>query len=175
MSRNISSFANAVILILGVPLLVFFVWKLLLLVRMLRLLRPFRLTAQQLKSKLDAGEKVGILDLLRFEEDPENEPGIPGAIRIDPLEIRRKKQFHIPDDVSVVIYCRSRNSIASARVAAAMRKHGVQRVQVLAGGLEAWKALGLPLSGKFADTQTELNRLGIEVQPPWEPLPAKKN
>ena len=53
-------------------------------------------------------------------------------------------QFHIPDDVSVVIYCRSRNSFASARVAAAMRKHGVQRVQVLAGGLEAWKALGPP-------------------------------
>jgi membrane protein DedA with SNARE-associated domain/rhodanese-related sulfurtransferase len=174
-SRNISSFANAIVLVLGVPLLVFFVWKLLVLVRMVRLLRPFRLAPEQLKSRLDAGEKIAIIDLLRFEEDPEDVPGISGAVRLDPLEIRRKKRFHIPDDVSVVIYCRTRNSFASARVAAAMRKHGMERVQVLAGGLEAWKALGLPLSDKFADSQTELDRLGIEVQPPWESLPAKKH
>ena len=149
--RNISSFANAVVLILGVPLLVFFVWKLLILVRMVRLLRPFRIAPEQLKSRLDAGEKIGIIDLLRFEEDPENVPGIPGAIRLDPLEIRRKKQIHVPDDVSLVIYSRSRDRFVSARVAVAMRKHGIRRVQILDGGLEAWKVLGFSLSEKFAD------------------------
>jgi membrane protein DedA with SNARE-associated domain/rhodanese-related sulfurtransferase len=173
-TRNISSFANAVILILGVPLLVFFVWKLLVLVRMIRLLRPFRLAPEQLKSRLDAGEKIAIIDLLRFEEDPEDVPGIPGAIRLDPLEIRRRKQIHVPDDVTLVICCRSRDSFVSARVAVAMRKHGIRRVQILDGGLEAWKALGFSLSNKFADPQTELNRLGIEVQPPWQSLPAQK-
>jgi len=172
--RNISSFANAVILILGVPLLVFFVWKLLVLVGMIRLLRPFRLAPEQLKSRLDAGEKIGIIDLLRFEEDPEDVPGIPGAIRLDPLEIRRRKHIHVPDDVSLVIYSRSRDSFVSARVAVAMRKDGISRVQILDGGLEAWKALGFSLSEKFADPQTELSRLGIEVQPPWQPLPNKK-
>jgi membrane protein DedA with SNARE-associated domain/rhodanese-related sulfurtransferase len=173
-TRNISSFANAVILILGVPLLVFFVWKLMVLVRMIRLLRPFRLAPEQLKSRLDAGEKIAIIDLLRFEEDPEDVPGIPGAIRLDPLEIRRRKQIHVPDDVTLVICCRSRDSFVSARVAVAMRKHGIRRVQILDGGLEAWKALGFSLSNKFADPQTELNRLGIEVQPPWQSLPAQK-
>jgi membrane protein DedA with SNARE-associated domain/rhodanese-related sulfurtransferase len=173
-ARNIASFANAVILVLGGPLLAFFVWKLLILVRMIRLLRPFRLTPEQLKSRLDAGEKIGIIDLLRFEEDPEDVPGIPGAVRLDPLEIRRRKRIHLPDDVSLVIYCRSRNSFASARVAAAMRKHGIPRVQILDGGLEAWEALSFPLSAKLADPQTVLNRLGIDVQPPWQPLPAKK-
>ena len=173
-ARNISSFANAVILILGVPLLVYFVWKLLILVRMIRLLRPFRLAPDQLKSRLDAGQKIGVIDLLRFEEDPEDVPGIPGAVRLDPLEIRRRKHIHVPDDVSLVIYSRSRDSFVSARVAVAMRKDGIRRVQILDGGLEAWKSLGLPLSEKFPDPQTELNRLGIEVQPPWQPLPAKK-
>ena len=100
-------------------------------------------------------------------------PGIAGAIRLDPPEIRRKKQFHVPDDVSVVIYCRSKNSFTSARVAAAMRKHGVQRVQVLAGGLEAWKALDLPVSAEFADPVTELDRLGVKVDPPWQTRPEK--
>ncbi len=172
--RNISSFANAVVLILGVPLLVFFVWKLLILVRMIRLLRPFQLTPEQLKSRLDAGEKIAIIDLLRFEEDPEDVPGISGAIRLEPLEIRRRKQIHVPDDVALVIYSRSRDSFVSARVAVAMRKHGILRVQILDGGLEAWKALGLPLSDKFADPQAEMHRLGIEVQPPWQSLPAEK-
>jgi membrane protein DedA with SNARE-associated domain/rhodanese-related sulfurtransferase len=168
--HHFSAFSNAIILIFGIPLLLFFVWKIVTLVRMIRQLRYLRITPEELKSRVDAGEKIGIIDLLRFEEDPQDVPGIPGAIRLDPLETRRKKQFHIPDDVSMVIYCRSRNSIASARAAAAMRKHGVQKVQVLAGGLEAWKALGLPLSEEFSDPQTELSRLGIEVQPPWRPL-----
>lgn len=173
-THHLSVVADAIVLIFGVPLLLFFVWKLSILVRMIRMLRFYPFTSEQLKSKLDAGQKISVIDLLRFEEDPEDEPGIPGAVRLDPREIRRKKYIHLPDDVSVVIYCRSKNSFASARVAAAMRKHGVQRVHVLAGGLEAWKDRGLPLSAEFADPLTELNRLGVEVYPPWQPLPAKK-
>lgn len=174
--KHISGFADAITLIFGIPLLVLFVWKLLALLRKIRLLRSLaKITPEQLKSELDAGEKICVVDLLRFEEDPEGVPGIPGAIRLDPLEIRKKKQVHIPGDVSVVIYCQSRNSFASARVAAAMRRHGIQRVQVLAGGLKAWKARDYPLSTKFADPLSELTRLGVEVQPPWQPLPAKKS
>jgi 3-mercaptopyruvate sulfurtransferase SseA len=44
-----------------------------------------------------------------------------------------------------------------------MRKHGVQRVLVLSGGLAAWKALGFPMSSVIADPDAELARLGIEV------------
>src|SRR5271170_2151399 len=172
--HHLSAFSNAIILIFGIPLLLFFVWKIVTLVRMIRQLRYLRITPEELKSRVDAGEKIGIVDLLRFEEDPEEVPGISGAIRLEPLEIRRRKQIHVPDDVALVIYCRSRDSFVSARVAVAMRKHGIRRVQILDGGLEAWKALGFSLSEKFADPQTELNRLGIEVQPPWELLPAKK-
>ena len=58
-ARNISSFANAVVLIFGVPLLVFFVWKLLVLIRMIRFLRAFRIPPEELKSRLDSGEKIG--------------------------------------------------------------------------------------------------------------------
>jgi rhodanese-related sulfurtransferase len=97
--------------------------------RMIRLLRPHRLTPAELKSRLDAGEKLGVIDLLRFEDDPHGVPGIPGAVRLDPPEIRRKKHIIVPPDVGVVIYCHSKNSFVSARVAAAMRKHGIQRVQ----------------------------------------------
>ena len=51
-------------------MLVFFVWKLIQLVRMVRLILPLQITAEQLKSRMDAGETIGIVDLLRFEDDP---------------------------------------------------------------------------------------------------------
>ena len=52
----------------------------------------------------------------------------------------------------------------SARVAVAMRKHGIRRVHVLSGGLAAWKALGFPLSSVMADPNEELARLGEAVE-----------
>lgn len=172
-AQHIAVYANVLVLALGVPLLLFFVWRVAQLVRMIRLLRPLEISPEELKDQLSRGAKVGIIDLLQFEDDAQEVPGIPGAVRLDPPELRRKKRIHVPDDVDVVVYCRSRNSFVSARVAATMRKHGIQRVRVLKGGIEAWKALGFPVSDKFADPQTELERLGMEMIPAWQPLPTQ--
>lgn len=171
----ISMYGDYLMVILGVPLLLFFVWKLAVLIRMSRLLVPLRVTPEQLNDWLKNGERVGIIDLLRFEEDTTEVPGIPGAIRLEPAEIRRKKRINVPDDVHVVIYCRSKNSFASARVASAMRKHGIRRIHLLVGGIEGWKACGFPMSDQFADPQAELTRLGVEMSPPWQPPAADRN
>jgi membrane protein DedA with SNARE-associated domain/rhodanese-related sulfurtransferase len=173
-AQHISAFATAAILIFGIPLLIFFVLKLAQLVLMIRLLRPLHIHPELLKSRLDSGEKFGVIDLLRFEDDPEGMGAIPGAVRLDPREIRRKKRIVLPSDVSLVLYCRSRNCYVSARVAAAMRKHGLRNVHVLEGGLEAWKSLGFPLTAQFADMEAEIARLGMKVSPPWKPLPPRK-
>ena len=174
-AQHISAVATLVVLIFGIPLVILSTLKLAQLIIMIRLLRPLHIPPEELKSRLDSGEKVGIIDLLRFEEDPEGVAAIPGAVRLDPLELRRKKRFVIPPDVALVLYCRSRNSFVSARVAAAMRKHGIQNVYILTGGLEAWKARDLPLSEEFASTEAVLARLGIEMSPPWQPLPTQKH
>jgi rhodanese-related sulfurtransferase len=163
--RYISTAANVFILILGVPLLVLFVLKVIQILRMIRLLRPLQITPEILKARLDAQERLGILDLLRFEEDPDGIAVIPGAVRLDPRELRRKKHVVIPENLDLILYCSSKNSYVSARVAVAMRKHGIQRVLVLSGGLAAWKALGFPLSSTIADPNSELTRLGIQVIP----------
>lgn len=172
--QQISVAATAIVLIFGTPLLIFFALKLAQLVLMIRLLRPMHIQPELLKSRLDSGAKIGVIDLLRFEEDPEGVAAIPGAIRLDPLEIRRKKNIELPPDVDLVVYCRSKNSFVSARVVAAMRKHGIHNVNVLTGGLESWKALGFPLAAEFADPEEVLTRLGIKVSPPWRPLPTRK-
>jgi membrane protein DedA with SNARE-associated domain/rhodanese-related sulfurtransferase len=166
-AKHISVVATWVVLVFGVPLLLFFTLRLGQLVLMIRLLRPLQVAPELVKSLLESGAKVGVVDLLRFEEDPEGVAALPGAVRLDPLELRRKKRIVMPADVNLVLYCRSKNSFVSARVAAQMRKHGVRNIHILAGGLERWKALGFPLTTEFADPEVEMKRLGIEVTPPW--------
>jgi membrane protein DedA with SNARE-associated domain/rhodanese-related sulfurtransferase len=165
-ARYTSILANTLVLVLGLPLLFFFVWKLVQLVRMIRQLRPLYISPQQLKRRLDAGEKIAVIDLLRFEDDPQDASGIPGAIRADPGRMRSTRHIVMPEKLDLVLYCDSGNSFVSARVAVAMRKLGIHHIRVLSGGLAAWKALGFPLSAKFADASAEMERLGIEVFPP---------
>jgi membrane protein DedA with SNARE-associated domain/rhodanese-related sulfurtransferase len=167
-ARYISIFANILVLALGIPLLFFFAWKLAKLVRMIRQLRPLQITPHELKARLDAGEKIAVVDLLRFEDDPQGSSAIPGAIRADPGKMRYKTRLVVPDNIDLVLYCTSMNNFVSARVAVSMRKKGIERIRVLEGGLTAWKAHGFPLSTDFADPYTEMKRLGIEMfPPPW--------
>lgn len=172
-AHTIAVVADVLVVVLGVPLAIVFVWKLVQLVRMFRMLRPLHITAEELKERLDSGEKIGVLDLLRFEDDPEGAGGIPGAMRVDPRELRKKRRIVMPPELDLVLYCGSGSGFASARVAAIMRKRGIARIHVLAGGLKAWKASGYPLSLELADPQAEMIRLGVELFPPLTPRPAK--
>lgn len=167
-ASHIPVIATWVVLLLAVPLLLLLIFRLTQLLFMLRHLRPLHIAPELLKSQLEAKARVGVVDLLRFEEDPEGVAGIPGALRLDPLELRSKKKIVVPPDVDLVLYCRSTNSFVSARVAAAMRKRGIANVHILAGGLEAWKGLGFPLTAEFVDPQAAMTRLGIEVWPPLQ-------
>jgi rhodanese-related sulfurtransferase len=170
-----SVFADALILVFGVPLLFFLVGRLMQLIRMIRLLRLLYITPEELKERLDAGHKVWLVDLLRFGDDPEDSTAIPGAVRADPKKMRRKTRVVVPQDVDLVLYRGSKNSFVSAHVAAAMRKKGIRRIRVLEGGLAAWKSRGFPLGSEVAEPYAEMNRLGmIEMfPPPRGPMPAK--
>ena len=164
--RYTSVFADTLLLVLGVPLLLFFVWKLVRLLHMIRQLEPLYIAPARLKERLDSGESIGILDLLRFEDDPEGLGGIAGAVRVEPETMRRGLVVRVPESLDLVLYCGSKNSFVSARVAATMRKRGARRIRILEGGLDAWKAMGYPLSHAFADRDVELARLGIERATP---------
>jgi rhodanese-related sulfurtransferase len=72
--------------------------------RFIRELRIARISAAELRQKLDAGEPLVIVDLrhsLEFETDPAM---IPGAIHLTPDEIERRAP-EIPRDREVVLYC----------------------------------------------------------------------
>lgn len=72
--------------------------------RFLHQLRIARITVEELKEKLDAGEEVAIVDLrhsLDFEAAPET---IPGAMHIDAKELQENND-RLPRDREVILYC----------------------------------------------------------------------
>jgi membrane protein DedA with SNARE-associated domain len=72
--------------------------------RFLRQLRIGRITVEELKEKIDAGEELVIVDLrhsLDFEADPET---IPGAFRMDAVELEERND-RLPPDREVILYC----------------------------------------------------------------------
>jgi membrane protein DedA with SNARE-associated domain len=72
--------------------------------KFLRELRIGRITVDELKTKIDAGEVLSIVDLrhsLDFEADPET---IPGAVHLDSKELTEKTGV-LPFDREVILYC----------------------------------------------------------------------
>jgi membrane protein DedA with SNARE-associated domain len=72
--------------------------------RFMRELRIARITVEELKEKLDAGEEVVIVDLrhsVDFEADPET---IPGAFRMDAQELEEKND-RLPRDREIILDC----------------------------------------------------------------------
>ena len=116
--------------------------------RFLRQLRMARITPEELKQKLDAGEEVAIVDL-RHPLDFLPEPYlIPGAIRMTMEELAHLHEA-IPRDRDVVVYCTCPNEATSAMTALRLRQLGVTRVRPLAGGYFAWRQRGFPLDSQF--------------------------
>ncbi len=114
----------------------------------LRQLRMARITPEELKQKLDAQEKVAIVDLrhpLDFLPEPYT---IPGAIRL-PMEELERRNHEIPRDQDVVLYCTCPNEATSAMTAMRLRQFGIQRGRPLAGGYFAWRKRGFPLDSQF--------------------------
>ena len=135
----------------GVALLgVFVLRRLLRHYRLLRACRISQLTADQLASKLIAGEIIVILDLQRCARSAQWPIAIPSAIRCD------RHQFdHLADqyrtldsetEQALVVYCSSPDEHMSIRAVRTLRRNGCQHVWVLAGGFQAWRSRGFPVT-----------------------------
>jgi len=72
--------------------------------RFIRALRIARITPEQLKQKLDAGEDVVVVDLRDSVEFKADNAKIPGAIHLDPEKIEQC-HLEIPRDRDLVLYC----------------------------------------------------------------------
>jgi membrane protein DedA with SNARE-associated domain len=92
------------VVILAGGLAAYISWKYVQRQRFLRSLRIARISAEELRHLIDAGENPVIVDLrhsVDFHADPEF---IPGAIRLAPEEIEAKHDA-VPRDRDIVLYC----------------------------------------------------------------------
>jgi membrane protein DedA with SNARE-associated domain/rhodanese-related sulfurtransferase len=113
--------------------------------KFLRKLRIARITPEELKEKLDAGEDVLIVDLrhsLEFDANPET---IPGALHVDAAELEEAYEV-IPRDREIVLFCACPNEVTAARLALLLRSKGITRIRPLSEGYEGWRSRGFPLS-----------------------------
>src|SRR6266481_728774 len=111
----------------------------------LRKLRIARITPEELKGKIDAGEDVIIVDLrhaLDFQAQPET---IPGALHMDAAELEEAHEV-IPRDREIVLFCACPNEVTAARLALLLRSKGITRIRPLAEGYEGWRSRGFPMT-----------------------------
>ena len=120
-------------------------WKLYNRQRFLRRLQIARITPEELKGKIDAGEDVIILDLrhaLDFEAQPET---IPGALHMDAAELEEAHEV-IPRNREIVLFCSCPHEATAASLALLLRSKGIKKIRPLAEGYEGWRSRGFPTS-----------------------------
>jgi membrane protein DedA with SNARE-associated domain/rhodanese-related sulfurtransferase len=165
----IDRFGKSVAIVVGVPLLLYILWRALHLIRIIRHLRLRRISPAMLQSRIDAGEKLAIFDLLDYEASEGSIAGIPSAFRVDPTKLRTSPRLVVPEGIGIVLYCSSRNEFVSARVAEALSHRGFSDVWVLEGGLEAWVLAGYAVSFTMPTGEEVAERLGIILPPRKHP------
>jgi membrane protein DedA with SNARE-associated domain/rhodanese-related sulfurtransferase len=145
---RVARVGKPLVILLAGALAVYLVLKYVRRRRFLRHLQMARITAQELKRRLEAGDHLVIVDL-RTALDIETAPyKIPGAYLIDPEELRHPHHL-IPRDSEVVFYCAEPREATSARIALRAAAIGFSNVHPLSGGLEGWRQAGFavePLS-----------------------------
>jgi membrane protein DedA with SNARE-associated domain/rhodanese-related sulfurtransferase len=108
-----------------------------------RLLERSRISASELKERMERGEQIAIVDLrgdLSYHGDGIK---VAGAIWIPPDDFEERFS-EIPSGCPVVMYCNCPNEVTSARMARLLVEKGYHEVWPLLGGLDGWVALGYP-------------------------------
>lgn len=102
------------------------------------------ISAEQLKAKIDAGEKLMLLNALSDIEF--NDKHIPGSINIPLQEIMITRKLPKEKNQLVVTYCLGRKWMVSVDAAGLVAKRGYTHIMVFRDGLPAWIKAGYPVN-----------------------------
>jgi rhodanese-related sulfurtransferase len=108
-----------------------------------------RITKEQLKERLDRGEKPTILDVRLKYAYEHSTVKLPGAIRVPPYAI---DSVPLPSG-DIVAYDSDPNELVSTHVAAELLRKGI-KISVLKGGVPEWLAANFPIETKEAPRAT---------------------
>jgi rhodanese-related sulfurtransferase len=102
-----------------------------------------RITREQLKSKLDAGEAFKLVNCL--DEWAFRAKRIPGSIHF--VSLRRALEILNPNE-EVIVYCSNSGCTASVLVYQQLVEHGFRNAWHYPGGVADWEDAGFPLEGE---------------------------
>ncbi len=96
------------------------------------------ISVEELKSRMDNGEKLNLLDVRQPEETAElNIGGI--AFPLGKIQSMQTEEIENLRDEEVICYCRSGNR--SGMAALVLEQLGFKNVKNLTGGMLAWKEM----------------------------------
>jgi len=105
--------------------------------------RVRELSVDQVKAKLDRGEKFHLVDVREDKEWEKDHVAV--AIHLGKGVIERDVEQQIPDrDAEIVLYCGG--GFRSALAADNLQKMGYTKVYSMDGGIRDWRARGYPLT-----------------------------
>jgi rhodanese-related sulfurtransferase len=100
------------------------------------------MTVNQIKQKMDSGDKFHLIDVR--EESEWNQDHLPGAIHLGKGILERDIETKIPDtEDEIVLYCGG--GFRSALAADNLQKMGYRNVISMDGGYSGWKEANYPL------------------------------
>jgi rhodanese-like protein len=103
-TQAVTRLGFTVVSVVAVLIGAWLLWKYVQRHRFIRELRMDRISPEELRRKLEAGEPIAIVDLrhrLDFEADPRT---LPGALRFEAPDLAQRHE-EIPRDRDVVLYC----------------------------------------------------------------------
>ncbi len=102
------------------------------------------ITLDELRAKLDAGEKLVLLEALPREYY--EEAHLPGALNLPLDELEELAPRLVPDrEAQIVVYCKDEACRNSELAARRLRRLGYTNVRDYVGGKAEWIAAGLPV------------------------------
>ena len=100
-------------------------------------------TVDQVKAKLDRGEKFLLIDVREDNEYAKDH--LPGAIHLGKGIIERDIEERVPDlNAPMILYCGG--GFRSALAADNLQKMGYTQVISMDGGIRGWREKGFPLT-----------------------------
>jgi rhodanese-related sulfurtransferase len=126
------------LIVLVVALLAAWVlWKFIQRRRFFRQIEMARITPEELRDRVEAGEEVCIVDL---RVSPETDSSFPGVVRMS-IEDLAANSEQIHRDREIILFCSCPNEASSARAALLLRSRGFTKVRPLRGGADAWEEM----------------------------------
>jgi membrane protein DedA with SNARE-associated domain/rhodanese-related sulfurtransferase len=135
----LSTMGTTALIVLGVLLLLFVLFKYIERKRFRQAMEIERVTIDDLKQLLEQGKEPVLVDA-RSATAQLLEPAIPGALLFNGGESVPEIIAAIDKGRHIIVYCSCPNDVTAAHVAKQLVGHGYKTARPLHGGLDAWNA-----------------------------------